>query len=215
MTRLHVFDMDGTLLRSTAAVEISRYLGAPEAAEAVEQGWRRGEISSVEFWVEMLPLWAAMTEDQIDSAFAAAPWMDGVTEVFVDIAARGEYAAVISQSPEFFVRRLESWGAHRTFGSRVAPGIVLAEDLLLTVQDKVDLTMALLDELGLREDDCIAYGDSTSDVALFDRLRHTVGVNPDEALRSRAAVIYEGGDFWTAYALGRELVGAPATENLS
>jgi phosphoserine phosphatase len=208
MTRLHVFDMDGTLLHGAATVEVSRCLGAFEAADAVERAWQSGEISDVGFWEAVLPLWTDVTDTDIDAAFTAAAWIEGVPEVFADIAARGEHIAVISQSPGFFVRRLQQWGAHRTYGSGIVPGCTPSEDLLLSAQHKVDITLSLLAELGLSESDCVAYGDSTSDVPLFDRLRHTVAVNPNPVLRDRAAAIYEGHDLREAYALGRALADA-------
>jgi phosphoserine phosphatase len=211
MTRLHVFDMDGTLLRGAASVELARHLGTFAPADRIEQAWVRGEITDLAFWEQMLPLWTDVSEAEIDEAFAASAWIDGVRDVFADIAARGEHTAVISQSPQFFVRRLEGWGASFTFGSRVVPGTPTTAELLLTVQHKVDITLQLLGQLGLKESECIAYGDSTSDTLLFDRLSHTVGVNCGEVLRHRAAATYDGDDLWEAYALGRTLVdGAPA-----
>ncbi|NMI00710.1 aldehyde dehydrogenase family protein [Pseudonocardia acidicola] len=67
MTRLHIFDMDGTLLRGAASVELSRYLGTFEAANAVEEAWLRGEISDVQFWERVLPLWEGISEEEIDA----------------------------------------------------------------------------------------------------------------------------------------------------
>jgi len=215
MTRLHVFDMDGTLLRGAASVELSRHLGIFEIADTVERSWLAGEITDLDFWDTMLPLWAHASEADIDAAFAAADWIDGVREVFADIGRRGEIVAVISQSPHFFVRRLEGWGAHRTFGSRVLPGVATTRDVMLTPQHKVDIARALLAEYGLGEDDCVAYGDSTSDVALFDHFTHTVGVNSREVLRPRAAVTYDGDDLREAYGLGRALVAAHRTSRIS
>ncbi|MEK6438236.1 HAD family hydrolase [Pseudonocardia sp. T1-2H] len=206
MTRLHVFDMDGTLLRGAATVELSRHLGTFEVADAVERAWNAGQLTDLQFWESVLPLWMDASDAEIDAAFAAAAWIEGVPEVFADIRARGEHIAVISQSPHFFVRRLEGWGAHRTFGSDVAPGRPPTTDSLLTLQDKVDITLGLLADLGLSEDDCTAYGDSRSDVLLFERLTRTVGINPTDVLRDRCAVVYEGLDLRAAYALGRDLV---------
>lgn len=80
------------------------------------------------------------------------------------------------------------------------------EDRLLTLQHKVDITLALLEQLRLDEQGCVAYGASTSDMLLFGRLPHTVGVNCNERLRARAAVCYEGDDLREAYALGRQLL---------
>ncbi|GEL24281.1 hypothetical protein PSU4_32350 [Pseudonocardia sulfidoxydans NBRC 16205] len=206
MTHLHVFDMDGTLLRGAGSVELARHLGTFEAADRIERAWGRGEITDVQFWERMLPLWADVSEEEIDAAFAASAWIDGVREVFADITERGEHVAVISQSPHFFVRRLEAWGAHRTFGSDVVPLREARKEHLLTLQHKVDITLRLLDELGLDETDAVAYGDSTSDTLLFAHLTHTVGVNCSEVLRRHAAVCFEGDDIRGAYALGRRLL---------
>ncbi|RTL61270.1 MAG: haloacid dehalogenase [Pseudonocardiaceae bacterium] len=206
MTHLHVFDMDGTLLRGAATVELSRHLGTFEVADAVERAWNAGQLTDLQFWEAVLPLWMDASEAEIDAAFTAAAWIEGVPEVFADIRARGEHIAVISQSPHFFVRRLEGWGVHRTFGSDVVPGRPPTTDSLLTLQDKVDITLGLLADLGLSEDDCTAYGDSRSDVLLFERLTRTVGINPTDLLRDRCAAVYEGLDLRAAYALGRDLV---------
>ena len=210
-TYLHVFDMDGTLLRGAASVELARHLGTFEAADRIERAWVRGEIGEVAFWEQMLPLWAEVTEDEIDAAFAASSWIEGVREVFDDIRRRGEYIAVISQSPHFFVRRLEAWGAHRTFGSDIVPNGPTRQDLLLTLQHKVDITFGLLAELGLTGHDCVAYGDSTSDSLLFEQLPHTVGVNCRPVLRERATVCFDGDDIRGAYALGRQLLESVRT----
>jgi Haloacid Dehalogenase superfamily, subfamily IB, phosphoserine phosphatase-like len=205
-THLHVFDMDGTLLRGAASVEIARHLGTYEEADRIEQAWLRGEITDAGFWERMLPLWAGMTEADIDAAFAAAAWIDGVREVFSDIRRRGEHIAVISQSPHFFVRRLEGWGAHRTYGTDVVPHEPQREVRMLTRQHKVDITMTLIEELGITEKECVAYGDSTSDTLLFERLPYSVGVNCSPLLRETATVCFDGDDIRGAYELGRQLL---------
>jgi phosphoserine phosphatase len=208
MTRLHVFDMDGTLLRGAASVELSRYLGIYEMAQAVETAWEAGQIDDLDFWNTVVPMWADASETEFDAAFEASPWIDGVRDVFADIRRRGETVAVISQSPHFFVRRLEAWGAQHTYGSAVGPGIATTTRSTMLPEDKVDITLRLLDGLGVEEVSCVAYGDSTSDVPLFDRLRHTVGINAREILRPRAAVLYDGDDLREAYALGRALLSS-------
>ncbi|MFC7659093.1 hypothetical protein ACFQV8_25700 [Pseudonocardia benzenivorans] len=85
MTRLHVFDMDGTLLRGAATVELSRHLGTFEVADAVERAWNAGQLTDLQFWESVLPLWMDASDAEIDAAFAAAAWIEGVPEVFADI----------------------------------------------------------------------------------------------------------------------------------
>lgn len=211
MTKLHIFDMDGTLLRGAASVEICRYLGRFDEANSVEEAWVRGDIGDVAFWELILPMWDGISDEEIDSAFEAASWLDGIPEVFADITARGEHSVVISQSPLFFVRRLRNWGAGATYGAGVEPGGRSGTDLLLTVEDKVSITEHLMAEHGLTGEDCVAYGDSTSDVGLFNRLRHTVAVNGGARIRELAAAGYTGPDLREAYAIGRALLaGADA-----
>ncbi len=207
MAKLHVFDMDGTLLRGAAVEEISRHLGCFEPASAIEQAYLRGEIvDEPKFWDDVLELWAGATEQDLDDAFEASPWMERVPEVFADIADRGEHSVVISQSPLFIVRRLERWGAGQTFATMVEQGVPSHVDQLLTQQAKVEITMKLLAELDLSPLDCVAYGDSTSDTELFRALDHTVAVNAAPFLRESAARIYDGTDMWQAYLAGRALL---------
>jgi phosphoserine phosphatase len=206
MTHLHVFDMDGTLLRGAASVELSRHLGTFEQASAIEDGWLAGEIDERGFWERMVPLWDGVSESEVDDAFAGASWIAGVREVLADVAARGERAIVISQSPHFFVRRLEGWGAHRAYGSRVGPDVPAGTWRTLTGRDKVEITREVLDGLGLTSDACVAYGDSGSDTELFALLAHTVAVNATAALRERASAVYDGDDLREAYAMGRALL---------
>jgi len=207
MTKLHVFDMDGTLLRGAAVEEISRHLGCFDEASALEQAWRKGEFADEALWWErVLVLWSAATESDFDEAFERAPWMMRVPEVFADIAARGEHSVAISQSPLFIVQRLKRWGVHATFATTVERGVVCHVDQLLQPQHKVEITLDLVSKLGLRPSDCVAYGDSTSDVELFRELRRTVAVNATAATKALAAKTYEGHDMWDAYQIGRQLL---------
>jgi phosphoserine phosphatase len=211
MTKLHVFDMDGTLLRGAAVEEISRHLGCFEEASALEQAWLRGEvIDEPLFWERVLNLWLSASEQELDAAFERAPWMLQVREVFADIAARGEYSVVISQSPLFIVRRLERWGVHASYATTVERGVPCRIDQLLTQQHKVEITLALLSERGLTASDCVAYGDSSSDIELFRVLERTVAVNARPFIRELAAEVYDGGDMWLAYEIGRSLLERPS-----
>lgn len=206
MSCLHVFDMDGTLLKGSACLEISRTVGALAETLAIEDTWSKGEISDNEFWVRCLPLWKDLTDEQIDQAFAESQWLNGVQSVFADIKSRNEKSAVISQSPLFFVERLHAWGVNFVYGSLVTPGNSAGAERLMTSRDKLDITGRLLSELGLSHDDCIAYGDSMSDLDLFKSLPNTVAVNARKPIRELARVCYEGPSMWSGYSAGRKLL---------
>jgi len=205
---LHVFDMDGTLLRGTATIELARQLGQLDTGHRIETLWSEGRITDTEFWRTLLEICQNASESDFDAAFHNATWMEGIAETFADIRSRGETVIVISQSPAFFVRRLQLWGAHETYGSAVEPGVPLSDTATLMPEAKVTITHAALAARNLGEDDCVVYGDSSSDVELFKSFSRTVGINPSPSLRALAATRYQGTNIREAYLMGRLLFGS-------
>lgn len=203
--------MDGTLLRGTATIELARQMGQLEAGEEIERRWVEGTISDNDFWLKLLEICQDASPDDLRDAFEKAPWMDGIAQTFADIKSRGEEAIVISQSPTFFVRRLELWGASETYGSTVEIGQPLVNSATLLPMVKLTIARSALDARNLSPDDCVVYGDSSSDIELFKTFSNSVGVNPTPALASLAATSYVGTDIRLAYALGRQLI--PRTTN--
>ncbi|MGA4840627.1 HAD family hydrolase [Streptomyces sp. G45] len=203
MTRLHVFDMDGTLLRGTSAsLELARHLGCLPELTALEAEFIAGTVDTYGFADRVCALWGALTPEIAADAFARAPWIGGLPEVLADIAARGERSAVITMSPDFFADGLRALGADDVIASRFPPlPLRTTPDPagILTPADKVTAVDRLLAAHGLTRDACVAYGDSHSDVPLFRALHHTVAVNAGQTLKSLARHQYDGDDLWTAY----------------
>jgi phosphoserine phosphatase len=206
MTKLHIFDMDGTLLAGSACLELSRHAGHIDDVEAMEERWGRGEIGHVEFYELLLPLWEGLGEADIEQVFAGIAWLEGIEEVWRDIDARGERSVVITLSPQFFADKLLALGLHEAFGAEVLAGGEVLPERVLTPESKVYIATEVLERLGLGSDDTVAYGDSSSDVPLFEILDNTVSVNGSETLAEHAAVTYRGNDLREAYALGRGLL---------
>lgn len=206
MTCLHVFDMDGTLLVGSACIEISRAVGFYEENVAIQEAWIQGELSDTGYWESCLPLWDGLSGEQIDNAFADTQWLNGVESVFRDIQARDEHSIAISQSPRFFVERLMQWGLGAAFGAEVTPGNSAGAEKMVSREDKLKITNGRLHELGLGDDECVVYGDSNSDLVLFENLPHSVAVNAEDHIRKLASVTYNGGDLWAAYMAARQLL---------
>lgn len=205
MTRLHLFDLDGTLLHGSAApVEISRQLGLDREITELERDFAARRVEPAEYARRVHLLWAELTEQHVDAAFAGAPWLQRIRETWAEIRGRGEYCAVVSLSPSFFVERLTVWGAHAAHGSRF-PAVPFTEPLdptgILTPAAKVAITDRLCGRFGLTRADCVAYGDSLSDAELFGAVPVSVAVNADRHLAGLATHTYEGRDLWDAYEL--------------
>ncbi|MFE4056260.1 HAD family hydrolase [Streptomyces sp. NPDC059096] len=205
--RLHLFDLDGTLIRgSAAAVEISRQLGLDREIAELERGFVSLGLAPDEFAVRVRELWTELTVEQVAAAFEGAPWLSGIREVWADIRKRGDYCAVISLSPDFFVSRLLEWGAHAAHGSRW-PALPFVEPVdragILDPAAKVKIANQLCAEFGVGLDHCVAYGDSMSDAEIFTVVPCAVAVNADHHLAGLATHTYSGGDLREVYELVR------------
>jgi phosphoserine phosphatase len=211
---LHVFDMDGTLLRgTTASLQIARQLGCAAELAGLEARFAAGEIGTRRFAAGVHRLWRSLTQPAVAQVFGACPWMGGIPEVCADVRERGERSVVITMSPDFFARHLLELGFDEVVASRF-PALPFREPLdpggILTPGDKVRIVAELRERHGLPASRCVAYGDSMSDAPLFRALTKTVAVNADHHLAELAAASYRGDDLPGAYALGRALLASSA-----
>ncbi|MFD3927928.1 HAD family hydrolase [Streptomyces sp. NPDC058614] len=209
MARLHLFDLDGTLLHgSSAPVEISRQLGLEAEAVALDQEISAGRIGPPEYAERVHALWTELTDVHVTAAFESAPWLSGIEDVWAAIRGDGDYCAVISLSPSFFVERLTAWGAHAAYGSRF-PDVPFTKPVdpagILSAPAKVQIADRLCEEFGVSRADCVAYGDSLSDRDLFGAVPVSVAVNADLHLTGLATHSYVGLDLWDAYELVRRV----------
>jgi phosphoserine phosphatase len=210
MSALHVFDMDGTLLRgTTASIELSRRLDRLEPLADLEAGFAAERITAAEFAMEMRALWTELSPELVAEVASASPWIDGIQEVCADIADRGERSMLITMSPDFFAEHLLAFGVDVVAASRF-PALPFARPIdpagILEPADKVRLAEQERIAHGLTPNDCVAYGDSMSDLPLFGLLENTVAVNADEDLERVAAIAYRGDSLLDAYALARKLL---------
>ncbi|NEA58048.1 hydrolase [Streptomyces sp. SID13666] len=207
MARLHIFDMDGTLMHgSSASLELARELDMVEEIRELEGGLIRGTLDPPGFAERVYALWATLTEERLKAAFEGAPWLDGIREVWTEITDRGDHCAVISLSPDFFVGRLREWGVHEARSSvfppvPFAPEAVLDLAGILVPESKVGIADELCAQYGVTRADCVAYGDSLSDAALFGVVPTSVAVNGDHYVRDLATHAYSGRDLREAFAL--------------
>jgi phosphoserine phosphatase len=207
MARLHLFDLDGTLLHgSSAPVEISRQLGLEAETVALDEAIGAGLIGPPEYATQVHALWTDLTEAHVAAAFAGAPWLSGIEDVWAEIRGSGDYCAVVSLSPSFFVERLTGWGAHAAYGSRF-PAVPFTEPVdpagILSAAAKIRIADRLCAEFGVERADCVAYGDSMSDRELFGVVPVSVAVNADQHLAGLATHSYVGQDLRDAYELVR------------
>lgn len=218
MTMLHVFDMDGILLReTTASLEIARHLGCLPDLIELEKAFAREALSTRAFAAAVCALWGKLQPEQVAEVFDAAAWIGGLAEVMADIRARGEHSLVVTLSPDFFARRLLRFGVDEVVASRF-PALPFrhAPDPagILTPADKISVVNRTLHRLKLPRTRCAAYGDSASDMPLFETLSCTVAVNAGPSVREVALLRYDGDDLREPYGLVRSHVTREGTVSL-
>ena len=206
--RAHVFDMDGTLLHGTTApVLLAAALGEPEALAALETRFSSGAATTVQFARALHDMWGVVAPEVAQQAFAAAPVVANVREVLADIRRRDERSCLITMSPDYFAEQFLDFGFDAVYASRFPRSATtpLDESAILSPEDKPRLAARFCAEHGLTLDDAIAYGDSMSDVFLFEQVGVRVSVNGDHHLAERSDIAVEGTDLLLAYRAAREL----------
>lgn len=207
MSVLHIFDMDGTLLRgTTASLEIAKALDCVNELLQLEQAFGSGEMPAHIFAQNVFQLWHVLTPEIVKDVADNAPWINGISEVFTDIRKRGEQSLVITMSPDFFANHLLSMGADTVSASRFpVPPFSGELDVsgILTPQAKVTISRKMLNNALPQRVTPVAYGDSASDIPLFQSLENTVSINGDSYIESCAGARYRGDDLWEAYSMAR------------
>ncbi|MUL41368.1 HAD-IB family phosphatase [Streptomonospora sp. PA3] len=209
MSFLHVFDMDGTLIRGTsAAVQVARTCGTEAELLDLERAFSAGEIDTKVFAATLHALWSELTEEHVDAAFSASPFMEDIAEVCDDIRARGERSLVVTMSPDFYARRMLDFGFHEVVASPFPP-LPFRSPLdpagILVPEDKVRIVEETRRRAGIPIQRCVAYGDSMSDAPLFGHVHHSVAINADHHVADIARARYSGTSLMEAYVRGREL----------
>ncbi|MGK4906432.1 HAD family hydrolase [Streptomyces albus] len=213
---LHVFDLDGTLMRhTTAALELARQAGCHARVQHLEQELASGVIDHARFAELAHAAWRTqLTADHAQRAFAAAPWLQGMKDVFADIRRRGERSAVLTLGPDTFAHHLGRYADHIIATPYPAPGsrAPFRTGTALRPGDKVTATQRLQTELGLSSEHTIAYGDGPTDQPLFAAVGLAVAINPSPALPADAThLTYRGDDLSTPYeAVRAHFAGRPA-----
>jgi phosphoserine phosphatase len=200
--------MDGTLLHGTTApVLVAAALGQPEALAALEERFSAGAATTVQFARALHEMWGIVEPEVARRAFEAAPLLANVREVLADIRSRDERSCLITMSPDYFAEQFLDFGFDAVFASRFprSADASLDESAILSPEDKPRLAERFCAEHGLALADAIAYGDSMSDVFLFDEVGVRVSVNGDHHIAERSDIAVKGTDLLLAYRAAREL----------
>ena len=211
--RAHIFDMDGTLLRgTTASLLMAKVLGKEDEFLELEQGFAAGRHTNIEFARTLHTTWGVVPAEAAIEAFTGAPLLQNIEAVLRDIHERGERACLITMSPDYFAELFLPLGFDAVFSSGFPrdASAPFDPDAILSFEDKPRFARAFCMEYGFRIEEAIAYGDSISDVLLFEAVGYRISINGDHHLRDLCDIEVRGDDLYEAYVAARRHIDGPA-----
>lgn len=198
--RLAFFDLDGTLKQARDPyVYLHERLGTWEASQSFFQKGLSGELDYDE-WLRLdAALWKGTSQATIEALFRQNPYLPGARESINALKAAGIRIALVSTGLRLHAEQVQS-----ELGlDSVAANDILFENGLATGRaqahvregDKARIVCRLQAEFGVDPGECLAVGDSASDVDMFAHVRLGVAVNPSsERVRAAAHLVLEEPD---------------------
>jgi phosphoserine phosphatase len=187
MLKLAVFDLDGTLKQARDPyIYLHQHLGTLDAADAFFTQGMGGAIPYEE-WLRLdAELWQGTPRSVVERLLRQNPYLPGAREAVAALKARDVRVAIISTGLLLHAQMVaDELGIGPAFGNEiffdgdgddpVVSGRVRAH---LTLGGKGALMERLQADLEIAPEECLAVGDTASDVPLFQRAAVGVAVNP-------------------------------------
>jgi phosphoserine phosphatase len=198
--KLALFDLDGTLKRERDPyVYLHQGLGTLDQAEEFTQLGLEGKISYAEWLRRDAELWAGQPMERVLDLLRANPYVPGAPGVLRTLKRAGVTVALISTGLTFHTDLVRAeFGLDYGFANEalVADGHLTGAAVERVPEGgKGVIADRLMAELAVSSAELLAVGDSSSDIALFERAGLSVAVNPSsDAVRAAADVVLEEPD---------------------
>jgi phosphoserine phosphatase len=198
--RCAFFDLDGTLKQARDPyVYLHQRLGTWEVSQPILAKGLAGELSYEE-WLRLdVELWKGVSRVAMEALFRENPYLPGARETVRALRQAGVWVAVISTGLNVQAEQVQAeLGLDRNFANEI-----LFENGLATgkarshipEKGKGQIVARLQAELGVGPEDCLAVGDTPSDIDMFARVRVAVAVNPSsDEVREAADLVLEDSD---------------------
>ncbi len=180
--RVVIFDIDGTLLPDTTVCHfMAEGMGHLELIVEMEAAWHAYEIDNRTFSSRDAVNYRGVAVAEVEARLAGLPLIAGLDEVCRRLTAAGVLVKLASCSWSFAGRYLQHrFALHDHCGTEMAEadGIFLGRVArLCSERDKAAHAVAFAHRHGIDIGDCIAVGDSRSDLPLFKVAGRAIALN--------------------------------------
>lgn len=185
--RVVSFDLDGTLIRSTAFQAAADELGFGEDVAFYDDLYFRGVISLETTFRAEYELFLDRPVADVVGALRAGPWLPDIEEVVETLKGWGVDTWVVTDQPDWAVEALREWGLEpgvvsrtRRWGDRIGPVDAYAFE-------KEAALVRRLEEVGVGSEDVCHVGNGSNDVPVFERVGLGVAFRADDERVEEAA----------------------------
>ena len=191
--KLACFDMDGTIIRNTNSV---RYLciinGMEEQVMRIEHMEDAGQVSWIEADHMKAQLMKGLCIEEVKHQFDKnIHLISGIDFVIDYLMQQGTRSILITSGPIQVARIIgERFSFKTVYGSdyQVINGCFTGKITSHLGEDgKLDCLRSYCQNNDISLNDCIAIGDSSSDIDIFRAVRKSIAINYSDALKGRAS----------------------------
>lgn len=197
--RLACIDLDGTLVQGTSVSQhLADHFGHGEQMTELERRYASGEISNSVVAEEQAAMYRGMAVTEAIAALEDISCIRGIDATLQALREQGTESLLCTVTWSFAAEEFQRrHGFLAVSGTRIA-----LENGLLTGRverhfdewDKLEFARAYCDSSGIDLRDCIAIGDSRSDMPLFEAVGFSVALNASEQAREAADVSIDTDD---------------------
>lgn len=192
-------DMDGTLTTIPSSAYLGTAMGHAKLAEELERRYAAGEITNREVATAYAPHFRGRLKRDVWSILDGMPRVTGIRETVEALHGWGMAVLITTVAwavvAEYLANRYGFDGYSGCVHGEDADGRLTAEVVAhFDEHDKARFVEEYCRNRGIDLKDCVAIGDSRSDIPLFGIVGRAIAFNGTPAARESADVCCEGGD---------------------
>ncbi len=194
------FDLDGTLLGAVSvSLHLAARLGGLVRTQPIEAAYRRGEITVDAFAQETAQLFRGVSVRDVWTALARIPTIRGLDETLAELRAHNVRLLLASCTwrfaSEYFGLRYGFDAICGTEMARSANGRLTGTVVrCVDGSAKATFVAAYCAGVGVPLDACVAIGNSSSDIPMFEIVGRSIALNATPEAREAAAISVEADD---------------------